>query len=742
MTDVETVKLPYFISNKIGLFKNIKDDYEIDFNKSVESELNWLKSQRSVIDDLLNDTEFETIQKQISINIENSDINGSISVNPELKNEKVIKSIINDDDFNKNVESTNSISYNSNLKYSDKEELPPSLLDFAKNTSNNIDKTVIFNQKESSMKKGSFYDLNNKLNDLKDNIENRNLIISKIEKKDIFKRISDKNDKSDTEEFETFDVLGDLKKSLENYNLIISKLEKKNEVKKDNTPESIVKNVDKDNNKKEINVKPSPLIKSKSEISLIKLNEPKNTTFTKKPLSLIKSKSELALPNLNEIDISSRKKKSFEEKIGLTNNSNSLDSLLASSINEKKSKSTDNISTPSKKESNSIFRTPDKEKETNKKSVSQRFKAIWDSTTRGLHSTFSRNSSSSNNIKEKKKSTELFGSSIFSSSHNLYSSPERDPSISALAFSKGSKSTDFKREKLRDQYLKFGSASIPSKNKIKYLFGTEYENINIDFKDYKNKTNIFNSNFDDLKIYNSTSLSNASPIHSPPDSPLALRSKLYISNLDEFNSKDSPLKKEFPSFIPKHSKFKSSEIIKNKTNNTIATLASAKLIKKQEERLTLEKKQKIKMNVERHRIYLQRKKEIEEKEKEKLFTFKKKEDEEKEQEEKNKEKGREENRIKTEKILEQMKYDMEALIRKRNEKIKQVQEKKQALKQKELTKKSILMNHSRINDFSSIPITTTTNLIDKYKTNKNKSKVNPSSPLDTHSSNTSKNANG
>jgi len=43
MTDV---KLPYFISNKIGLFKNIKDDYEIEFNKSVSSELNWLNSQK------------------------------------------------------------------------------------------------------------------------------------------------------------------------------------------------------------------------------------------------------------------------------------------------------------------------------------------------------------------------------------------------------------------------------------------------------------------------------------------------------------------------------------------------------------------------------------------------------------------------------------------------------------------------------------------------------------------------
>jgi len=46
MTDVDTVKLPYFLNNKVVLFENIQNDYIVDFNKSVDSELNWLNSQK------------------------------------------------------------------------------------------------------------------------------------------------------------------------------------------------------------------------------------------------------------------------------------------------------------------------------------------------------------------------------------------------------------------------------------------------------------------------------------------------------------------------------------------------------------------------------------------------------------------------------------------------------------------------------------------------------------------------
>ncbi|OUM62496.1 hypothetical protein PIROE2DRAFT_11187, partial [Piromyces sp. E2] len=726
---------------------------------------------------LLNCSEFEVIQKQISINIEPSEIKKSTIVNSELKNELTIKPLIINNNIDKDLVSQSSKKFDTQYKKED------TLLNFTKNKIKNTDKTLVYNQKESILKneytKGSYYDLNDKIN-FKDNIENRNLIISKIENKDIFKRISD-NDRgySLPKPINSPDVLTDLKKSLEKYNLIISKLDK-NITKNNSTQEPLISspliNDINKNNEKDVNSKfsPSPLVKSKSEISLIKLNEKsKSNNFTKKFLPLVKSKSEISLININELDINTENNSVSTNIVGSHNSSLSL--INSTSVfNGKKSKSVDIISTPTKNGLDFVFRTP--EREINKNSVGKRIKAIWDSTTRGLQSTFLRSSTSS--TKEKKNTkTDLFGGSVFSSSHNLYSSPERASSISALAFSKGSKSTEFKREKLRNQYLKFGSASIPSKNKVKYYFETDYENLHIDFKDYK--TNIFNSNIDDLKEYNSISLTKSSSIHSPPDSPLALKSKIYTKKLDLDDNKDNKsihLKKsvsdvasvisshgkennenisqkqfswntiydynshkELPSFIPKHSKLKQSEMIKSKK---IATLTSAKLIKKKEERLTLDKKQQIKLNVERHRLYLQRKEK--EEERERLLDLKKKEGNQKEIEENGKDKEKEDNRIKSEKILEQMKHDMEALIRKRNEKIKQVQEKKQALKQKELTKKSIMMNPSRFysstvsSSISNIPITTS--IIDKYK-NKIKPKIKASSSLDTHSSLT-KNTNG
>jgi len=46
MTDSETIKIPYFLSNKILLFENIKNGYIVDFKKSVKSELDWLNTEK------------------------------------------------------------------------------------------------------------------------------------------------------------------------------------------------------------------------------------------------------------------------------------------------------------------------------------------------------------------------------------------------------------------------------------------------------------------------------------------------------------------------------------------------------------------------------------------------------------------------------------------------------------------------------------------------------------------------
>jgi len=46
MTNTETIKIPYFLSKKILLFENIKNSYEVDFNESVDNELNWLNTQK------------------------------------------------------------------------------------------------------------------------------------------------------------------------------------------------------------------------------------------------------------------------------------------------------------------------------------------------------------------------------------------------------------------------------------------------------------------------------------------------------------------------------------------------------------------------------------------------------------------------------------------------------------------------------------------------------------------------
>jgi len=392
-------------------------------------------------------------------------------------------------------------------------------------------------------------------------------------------------------------------------------------------------------------------------------------------------------------------------------NSSTFNILTSSFSNEKKSK---DLITPDK---NNLINAH----ESSKKSVSERFKAIWDSTTKGLHYAFSRSISSDT---KEKKSPNTDDDSI-SPSIKFYYSPERDTELSAFAATAKSKSTNFKNKRVIDETLniKPGPSSIPSKGSKISLFNSNFDDLNLDFRD-------------------DSALSFLTSLQSPLDSPLALKSKGLTINIDNINNnKESNIlkkstsdltetsgykrdiieknpssimrnswnnniydinlitNKEQPSLIPKNSKLKSNNLKKSK--NKIRTLESAKLIKKREELLSLEKKQKIKMNAERHMLYLQKKKKEEE---EKAASIKQKE---------------EENKLKSEKYLQQKQLEMEVLIKKRNEKIKQVNEKKKALKNKEVVKKNILYNNSNLYKTS-----LHSSVMDKYK--------NASSVLDTN----------
>jgi len=878
------------------------------------------------------------------MDIESADLTKSFLLKSELKDGMNINSPKRDIDKNK-------IIHKNKEKKSIQENLTPSLLEFTKNISVDMDKTFVFEQKENSLSKKdekeklSYYSVNNNLIDIKDKIDNRNLIISKIENKDIFKRIKE-NEKQSFEEksISSPDILTDLKKSLDRYNLIISQQEKK--IKKISEQEPFINtkeekkivnslpltkskneilltfgNIENENKIKETVKKPSSLVKSKSEVSLLNLRPIKNEDDLKeikdniyKPSPLVKSKSEISLLNLeNEDDIKVKEIKDniykpsplvkSKSEISLLNldiikNEGSLKeikennrktsplvksksevslynfgniknvdtikenihkplplvkskseiSLLDLDVIKNKEKINENIpkpsplvksksefffkalnkikihkekndetekylvtsilyktvspsnekkdnigsiDTPLKREtlSKSVFHTP-KKVITPKKFVSEHFKALWDSTTKSLHSTFSlRKSSTISSTEDRENIININNKSNFNyplSSIKLYSSPEHEPNLSF--FSKGSKSTDFKREIIRDRYMK-GSSSIPVKNKMKYFFGTSYENLHIDFNNYKSKSNIFNKNFDSLDKNHGIESSNIS-IQSPPDSPLAKRSKGFsssnvenltntninenklfklkksISDLTEIikyekETEDKKLKKsswnttrdlnyqsELTSPIPETSKLKPTSFINTKSK--IATLASAKLIKKQKERQNFDKKQKVKMNVERHKLYLERKKkEVEEERQREVFinNAKPEEQQQKESQEMGK-KEKEEKRIESEKLIQQMKLDMELLIRKRNEKIKQVQERKQALKHKELTKKSILLNSSYLYGNSTIDAalsSSSSNIpkpssFDQYKTNKDKlNKIKGLSSIETY---TIKNSNG
>jgi len=736
------------------------------------------------------------------------------------------------------------IEYNKNI-YKNKEKsvqenLPPSLLEFTKN----MDKAFVFEQKESSLNKKNeeekipLYNINNSLTDVKEKIDNRNLIISKIESNDIFKKVKNNEKHSKSKSLSSPDILTDLKKSLERYNLIISQQGKNGDLKKRYTIEqdssfintkeekiikslSLIKskseislasdNIENDNRIKEYINKPSPLVKSKSEILNIDniKSENKIKEYIRKPLPLVKSKSEilsdldniknkddikkedilkispfvikkneLFFKTLNEIKIHEEKK----DEIKKHSNTSSLFDTLVSPSNKKKYEMSNIMNTPIKKETIPIFRTPNKII-TPKKAVSEHFKTIWDSSTKNLHSTLSlKKSSIVNNAENIKNNIDInYNKFNFSSSSiKRCSSPERESNLSY--FSKGSKSTDFKREMLKDRYMK-GSSSIPAKNKMKYFFGTDYENLRINFNDNKIKSNIFEKiydNFDKKCEIESTNIS----VQNPINSPLANKSKEFlmgsieninntkenqifklkksmsdltdlINNFEKKTENDKQKKTswntthdinyqdELTSAVSQSSKLEQTEIIKTKSK--IATLTAAKLIQRQKERQNLDKKQKVKINFERHKLYLQKKKKEEEEERQRELLINNTKVEKQQEIKQEKEKKR----IESEKMLQQMKLDMELLIRKRNEKIKQVQERKQALKQRELTKKSILLNspyllrtsYVNVNNLSStspnIPKPSTFN---QYKTSKDSIKTKDlSSSINNF---TSKNSNG
>jgi len=175
-------------------------------------------------------------------------------------------------------------------------------------------------------------------------------------------------------------------------------------------------------------------------------------------------------------------------------------------------------------EKKSKFTTPDKKNNTNysegtKKSVSERFKALWDSTTKGLHYAFSRNPSSSNSIFSSSEiSPKKFITNMsLSPSVKLCNSPEHESALSSFTNNNNNKSTNFKNDET-DQNIKLnsGSSSDISNNKAN-LITTNSEECNNDFKE-------------------NNSISFATAIQSPPNSPLAFKdTKKTEKKNDEIN---------------------------------------------------------------------------------------------------------------------------------------------------------------------------------------------------------------
>jgi len=653
--------------------------------------------------------------------------------------------------------------------------------------------------------------------DLKDKIENRNLIINKIENKDIFKKAGNKSERI-KEPLPSSDVITDFKRSLSNYtrkkkstllslnDTIDSSTTVKNNVEstklspllnlEDDTLISSLNNntmvnIEVPNAKNEIENKLHE--KSMEDIKMDNLNkeEKKISTLIDEVENLYKSYSPIREINesfkIQKIDEFKEYDKAYDPPKSLTpvesNNNNSYkrlskfktcdeiieDIYRKSKTTEKKVKSEKrsvtatafNILTSpftpfshNDKKSKTVGTTPDKKDTINsssggsKKSVSERFKAIWDSTTKGLHYAFSRSLSSDS---EEKKINSNNNLNTITSSMNICNSPERDSTISTTFENNTTKFTSPKNDK--NLNLK-ASSSVPSKNKTNF-YNSNVEDFNIEYKDttgisfataiqspsesplafinskktevdkkINNKIlddNIFKSIIDDSEIkspyhpssplYNkvipntvqktnlkydiddNVSHSPSKHLFSNEENDMIIDNKLKksVSDLTD-DSKDTSScinsswkninsntnsNKEQPSFIPKNTKLKKSNL--KKTKGKIKTLESAKLIKKQDELLSLDKKQKFKMNVEKHKVLLQKKKREEE---ERMAN------------------------LKSEKHQE-----METLIRKRNEKIKQVNEKKKPLKTKEALKRSVLNNNPNLFATTSAIAST----IDKFK---------------------------
>ncbi|KAL6593157.1 hypothetical protein LY90DRAFT_674028 [Neocallimastix californiae] len=986
MTNTETIKIPYFLSKKILLFENIKNSYEVDFNESVDNELNWLNTQKSAISELLNTTSFNIIQKQITENIEPSVVTITNNLNAFSNN---LKTSINKND---NTE----IGIFSDVKTEIFEKPPPSLSDFTKNPITEVEKEIFslnndkptinnksneltstlntlenkntiynhtkfkktlsieslnplieeiinkntknsINNRKNSLSKKESKSLNTSsineneisndsnhnsfLHNLKNAIENRNLIINKIENHENFKKYNDKSEQPSIEETSP-DVITDFKRSLSNYtarkkkstltsindtidssatlrnnfeaitlspttrleddtlgstlnnNTIINidvlnaNSENKNKNKNPEIDENAIKKQKLFKSLlEEINIDPEllnidlPNIKIENQSTEEKEKERNQSQIVSSFLDEI-DKDEINKSNihiydnavmdefkdcdtdieiLNSHDLSKIKIENPDIKKFKNNNNNNRIETLFEKQKDMENKKRDEAEKIEKEEKRSVtttafniltspfnpfthshekklkFTTPDKNdinnnNEGSKKSVSERFKALWDSTTKGLHNAFSRNPSSSNSVFNPPEigPGKYIASTSLSPSTKLYYSPEHESAVSSFI---NNKSTNFKNNKIdKNIKLKAGSSSVPSKNKSN-LFSTDTNDFNINFKKHNtisftstmqspsdsplafksskkverknneiNKFNLLNDNifktidndFESKSIFNSSSSS--SPLFNKSRSNILKKSNSsssYNENISQSPSKyfysfsnnisnnkipmsiddvgkENKLKKsasdlsessskyreenkkeiastlgsswniyginnnkDQPSLIPKNPRLKKT-IIKRPTKDKLKSLDSSRIIKKRE--LVLDKKQKIRLNAERHMLYLKKKRE----EEEKLAVEKQKDEEKKRKSDTN-------SKLKN----RQKQLEVEMLIKKRNEKIKQVNEKKKALQSREVAK-SILLNKSNIyksnsilDKINSLPIDTNT-VLKKKKNNNNiikKSKI-------------------
>jgi len=661
--------------------------------------LDWLNTQKKIINELLNTTDFNIIQKQITENIEPSDvaISSNIdsnelesSLNNNKKNGIVNENIVHNNnkheifdepppslsDFTKNivkVEDELKILNNNPLKIDNSKKLSISNLSSISAINKSESQESLFNRtnlkevlsieslnplieeiiNKNARKSSSLYEkrkssilrtLDNSINenneskvrnnhsfpyDLKDKIENRNLIINKIENNDIFKKNNDNSERLSLTQSST-DVITDLKRSLSNYT---ARKKKSTLLSINDTIDSsaTLKNNDTTTNLLSMNLDDDTLGGSTINNTMVNINVPSikmeydNTNDNnngnnddiinvnndddnkkvnedeeekpKKRFSTLLEEVEMNYNNL--LDDNSNEFKDCEmtdaqnprtpikSKSESTHHRNSsgyfkdCDELLNTIFGKSKSTEKPKIKTEIVESKRSVtttalniftspfspfshsgrksklMTTPDKKdilsSEGSKKSVSERFKALWDSTTKGLHYAFSRNPQTSTNLfntseneneNENDTDSDKFktGASL-SPNIKLYYSPERDSVSSPFVNNNNNNDNDdndnnddddddntktinIKVEKEdKDIKLKPGSTSVPSKVKAN-LFDTTMEDFNTDFKEN-----------------NATSFATA--IQSPSDSPLALISAKKLEkknnelNVNLFKSMDN-----------------------------------------------------------------------------------------------------------------------------------------------------------------------------------------------------------